>query len=147
MKSLSKSCKMMYYSHIKSNDAIRSQFCTCHDSWAVEACAKLYTRNQTLMERNYQKSSIKGSQTLCDMDTNTFVCYLVRPSTQPGVSMWWSHGVLAVIWTAIIRAIGSPHTPGDQISYHRPCGLQRCHVWSTDPNTPGGIALDTISLR
>ena len=29
-------------SYLKNNDPIRSQFCTCHDSWAVMACAKLW---------------------------------------------------------------------------------------------------------
>ena len=32
----------MKFSHFNSNDQIRSQFCTCHDSWAVVACAKLW---------------------------------------------------------------------------------------------------------
>ena len=34
-----------FCSRFDSNDSIRSQFCTCHDSWAVMACAKLLPHN------------------------------------------------------------------------------------------------------
>ena len=34
--------KKSSYSKFYYNDPIRSQFCTCHDSWAVVACAKLW---------------------------------------------------------------------------------------------------------
>ena len=42
MSLLSNSCKYICYSYMKSIDLIRSQFCTCHDSWAVMTCAKLW---------------------------------------------------------------------------------------------------------
>ena len=34
--------KMIFYSNFSNKDPIMSQFCTCHDSWAVMACAKLW---------------------------------------------------------------------------------------------------------
>ena len=34
--------KNMGYLDITNNDQIWSQFCTCHDSWAVMTCAKLW---------------------------------------------------------------------------------------------------------
>ena len=34
--------KMMCWSYMTNNDPIRPQFCTCHDSSAVMACAKLW---------------------------------------------------------------------------------------------------------
>ena len=40
MSSNSKYCKDMYCSYV-NNYQIRSQFCTCHDSWAVVTCATL----------------------------------------------------------------------------------------------------------
>ena len=42
MSSLSKSRENESCSNLKDNDQIRSQFCTCHDSSAVVACAKLW---------------------------------------------------------------------------------------------------------
>ena len=33
--------KIPFCTHSYSNNSIRSQFCTCHDSWAVVACANL----------------------------------------------------------------------------------------------------------
>ena len=41
MSSLLKSCENPFCSNFDSNDPIRSQFCTRHDSLAVMACAKL----------------------------------------------------------------------------------------------------------
>ena len=38
---LPKFLKTSNYSYITNNDQIRSQFCTCHDSSAVVACAKM----------------------------------------------------------------------------------------------------------
>ena len=37
-----KSFKNICCSDMKNNNLIRSQFCTCHDSWAVMVCAKLW---------------------------------------------------------------------------------------------------------
>ena len=34
--------KKSYCPYLKNNDPIRSQFCTCHDSWAVVTCANLW---------------------------------------------------------------------------------------------------------
>ena len=34
--------KLQCCSYLKSNDQIRSQFCTCHDCWAVMTCANLW---------------------------------------------------------------------------------------------------------
>ena len=42
MSSQPKSCKNSYYSYLNNNALIKSQFCTCHDSWAVVTCAKLW---------------------------------------------------------------------------------------------------------
>ena len=36
-----KFCKIYFGSYFHSDDAIRSQFCTCHDSWAAVTYAKL----------------------------------------------------------------------------------------------------------
>ena len=33
--------KILHCSNVLSNHSVRSQFCTCYDSWAVVACAKL----------------------------------------------------------------------------------------------------------
>ena len=41
MSSSPKSCKNTYWFYVNNNDHIRSQFCTCHDSWAVMPCAKV----------------------------------------------------------------------------------------------------------
>ena len=41
--SLFKSREYSFGYEFNSIDLIRSQFCTCHDSWAVVACAKLWT--------------------------------------------------------------------------------------------------------
>ena len=38
-----KYCKIIPCSHMKNDDLIRSQMCTYHDSWAVMACANLWT--------------------------------------------------------------------------------------------------------
>ena len=38
-----KSCENSFPSTFNSTDPIMSQFCTCHDSWAVMACAKIVT--------------------------------------------------------------------------------------------------------
>ena len=35
-----------------SNDSTRSQFCTCHDSWAVMTCAKLWPAPIIVFEEN-----------------------------------------------------------------------------------------------
>ena len=40
--SKAKSCKSIYCFHLKNNDPIRPQFCTCHSSWAAVACAKYW---------------------------------------------------------------------------------------------------------
>ena len=43
MSSKSKPCKKnMCCHHVNNNNPLRSQFCTCHDSSAVVACAKLW---------------------------------------------------------------------------------------------------------
>ena len=39
---LSQIFKNQFYSHLKSCNLIRPQFCTCHDSTAVITCAKLW---------------------------------------------------------------------------------------------------------
>ena len=39
---ISSSCEKSFCPDFDSNDRISSQFCTCHDSWAVMTCAKLW---------------------------------------------------------------------------------------------------------
>ena len=38
----SKSCKTTCSFYVENDDPIKSQFCTCHDSWAVVTCANLW---------------------------------------------------------------------------------------------------------
>ena len=55
MGSSSTSCKNNCHSYMKNNDPIKSQFCTCHDSWAVVTCANLWTDqiNKIKIEANW----------------------------------------------------------------------------------------------
>ena len=67
MSSYSKSCAHSSSSHFNNNTQIRSQFCTCHDSWAVVTCANLWHDPN---EWNYNQNgeiSIISSSTLCEM--------------------------------------------------------------------------------
>ena len=43
MSSKPKSCKYKYNFYVKNDDLTRPQFYTCHNSWAVVACAKLWS--------------------------------------------------------------------------------------------------------
>ena len=64
---------------MKNNHPIRPQFCTCHDSWAVMTCAKLWPdrtiiislRGKKLMERkmNFHNISI-SSWSVCEIRQN-----------------------------------------------------------------------------
>ena len=56
-------------SHMKNNNNIRSQFCTCHDSSAVVTCANLWPgwiiEIMIKSENNFHKISIRGSLSTC----------------------------------------------------------------------------------
>ena len=64
-------CKYMCCPFVKPMESIKSQFCTCHDSSAVVACAKLWvdsiTRLTDKIKKNFRKISITSSYTICEM--------------------------------------------------------------------------------
>ena len=52
MSSWLKSYQTHFYCNYESNDQIMSQFCTCHDSSAVVACAKIVTWSDHYLSSN-----------------------------------------------------------------------------------------------
>ena len=56
-------------SRMKNNNKMRSQFCTCHDSWAVVTCANLWpgwiTEIMIKSENDFHKISIMSSWSTC----------------------------------------------------------------------------------
>ena len=66
------------YSYLRNNRLIRSQLCTCHDSWAVVACPNVWSYciiriiiNHNNSNENVLKISIPSSRTLGEMVPGT----------------------------------------------------------------------------
>ena len=65
--------KIFFSFNPDSDDPVRSQICTCHDSWAVVTCAKLWSDHMIIFRaraiRNFCEIWIMSSKTVCKMDT------------------------------------------------------------------------------
>ena len=89
---LLESCWGTYYSYgndDKDNDSIRSQFCTCHDGWAVVICTKLWSdwvvRIQIKARRIFTRFQ-QWAQTL-------FVKWFAGPTNEETSNGSWCMGI------------------------------------------------------
>ena len=96
-----KSCENSLCSDIDSNHPIMTQFRTCHDSWAVVACAKLWHGQSIVahvqitlvlqnMDHEFINSLWNGSRGLAELPVN---------SCNPSL-----HTCLAVIWILLVES-------------------------------------------
>ena len=81
-----KSSKTYNYSHLYFDDAIRPHFCTCHDSWAVMACTRLWPncdvtllQNRGLIgnvysQKSYHSSAVGVSNGVSLMNSKSDLC-------------------------------------------------------------------------